>query len=104
MAVLQQRLALVVLEWGVGLMFTTGPVFYRANSLRLFSTVAIFGRGEKRNQWGFGGMCKGGKRFYTGRVEFEGTFIRAQHDAIVSDVLFEKCNSLGCNRELKTLK
>lgn len=30
--------------------------------------------------------------FYTGRVEFEGTFIRAQHDAIVSDVLFRKCN------------
>lgn len=33
-----------------------------------------------------------GNRFYTGRVEFEGTFIRAQHDAIVSDVLFGKCN------------
>jgi site-specific DNA recombinase len=32
-----------------------------------------------------------GNRFYTGRVEFEGTFIRAQHDAIVSDVLFGKC-------------
>jgi len=32
-------------------------------------------------------------RFYTGRVEFEGSFIRAQHDAIVSDVLFGKCNS-----------
>ncbi len=30
--------------------------------------------------------------FYTGRVEFEGTFIRAQHDAIVSDVLFQECN------------
>lgn len=33
-----------------------------------------------------------GNRFYTGRVEFEGTFIRAQHDAIVSDVLFCKIN------------
>ncbi|MEW6116427.1 MAG: recombinase family protein [Nitrospirota bacterium] len=33
-----------------------------------------------------------GNRFYTGRVEFEGTFIRAQHDAIVSDVLFRKCS------------
>ncbi len=32
-------------------------------------------------------------RFYTGRVEFDGTYIRAQHDAIVSDVLFEKANS-----------
>jgi len=31
-------------------------------------------------------------RFYTGRVEFEGQLIRAQHDAIVSDVLFMKCN------------
>lgn len=30
-------------------------------------------------------------RFYTGRLEFEGTYIRAQHDAIVSDVLFEAC-------------
>ena len=29
---------------------------------------------------------------YTGRVEFEGTFIRAQHDAIISDILFRKCN------------
>jgi site-specific DNA recombinase len=29
-------------------------------------------------------------RFYTGRVEFEGELIRAQHDAIVSDVLFRK--------------
>jgi len=33
-----------------------------------------------------------GNRFYTGRVEFEGTFIRAQHDAIISDVLFGRCN------------
>jgi len=31
-------------------------------------------------------------RFYTSRVEFEGQLIRAQHDAIVSDVLFLKCN------------
>ena len=29
-------------------------------------------------------------RFYTGRTEFEGELIRAQHDAIVSDVLFRK--------------
>ena len=28
-----------------------------------------------------------GNRFYTGRVEFEGEFIRAQHDAIISDGL-----------------
>lgn len=32
-----------------------------------------------------------GNRFYTGRVEFEGESIRAQHDAIVSDVLFRAC-------------
>jgi len=32
-------------------------------------------------------------RFYTGRVEFEGRFIRAQHDAIISDLLFEKANA-----------
>jgi len=31
-------------------------------------------------------------RFYTGRIEFEGTFIHARHDAIISDVLFSKCN------------
>ena len=31
-------------------------------------------------------------RFYTGRTEFKGTFIRARHDAIISDVLFRKCN------------
>jgi len=45
-------------------------------------------------------------RFYTGRralnrsfkagsgsgIEFEGTFVRAQHDAIISDMLFSKCN------------
>ena len=36
-----------------------------------------------------------GNRFYTGRVEFEGTFIRARHDAIVSDVLFWRCNGTG---------
>lgn len=30
-------------------------------------------------------------RFYTGRVEFGGDLIRAQHDAIVSDVLFRAC-------------
>ncbi len=29
-------------------------------------------------------------RFYAGRVEFEGELIRAQHDAIVSDVLFRE--------------
>jgi hypothetical protein len=27
-------------------------------------------------------------RFYTGRVEVDGAVIRARHDAIVSDVLF----------------
>jgi site-specific DNA recombinase len=32
-------------------------------------------------------------RFYTGRVEFEGQFIRAQHDAVVSDVLFRQATS-----------
>jgi site-specific DNA recombinase len=32
-----------------------------------------------------------GNRFYTGRVEFEGAFIQARHDAIVSDVLFAAC-------------
>jgi hypothetical protein len=30
-------------------------------------------------------------RRYPGHVEFEGELIRAQHDATVSDVLFEKC-------------
>jgi site-specific DNA recombinase len=37
-------------------------------------------------------------RFYTGRVEFEGEFIRAQHDAIVSDVLFEQANAPAGSR------
>ncbi|MHC5059162.1 MAG: recombinase family protein, partial [Planctomycetota bacterium] len=32
-------------------------------------------------------------RFYTGRVEFEGELIRARHDAVVSDVLFERANA-----------
>jgi site-specific DNA recombinase len=32
-------------------------------------------------------------RFYTGRIEYDGQFIRAQHDAIVSDVLFEQANA-----------
>ena len=31
-----------------------------------------------------------GNRFYTGRVEFDGDLIRAQHDAIVSDLLFDR--------------
>jgi hypothetical protein len=35
-------------------------------------------------------------RFYTGRVEFEGELIRAQHDAIVSDMLFRQ--AAGGNR------
>lgn len=35
-----------------------------------------------------------GNRFYTGRVEVEGEFIRAQHDAIISDLLFEKCQEI----------
>jgi DNA invertase Pin-like site-specific DNA recombinase len=30
-------------------------------------------------------------RYYTGRVEFEGAFIRGQHDAIISDLLFQRC-------------
>jgi len=33
-------------------------------------------------------------RSYTGRVEFEGDLVRAQHDAIVSDVIFAKAISL----------
>jgi len=36
-------------------------------------------------------------RFYTGRVEFEGKLIRAQHDAVVSDVLFNRANGLDGN-------
>ena len=32
-------------------------------------------------------------RFYTGRIEFEGEFIRARHDAIIADVLFEQANA-----------
>ena len=35
-----------------------------------------------------------GNRFYTGRIEFEGAFIRAQHDAIISDILFQKCQEI----------
>jgi hypothetical protein len=31
-------------------------------------------------------------------AEFEGTFIRARHDAIVSDVLFGKCNVAPANK------
>ena len=34
-------------------------------------------------------------RFYTGRVEFDGDLIRARHDAIVSDVLFNSCQGTG---------
>ncbi|MFN3486313.1 MAG: recombinase family protein, partial [Planctomycetota bacterium] len=34
-------------------------------------------------------------RFYTGRVEFDGAVIRARHDAIVSDVLFNACQPSG---------
>ena len=33
--------------------------------------------------------------FYTGRVEFDGDRIRARHDAIVSDVLFNACRTSG---------
>jgi site-specific DNA recombinase len=32
-------------------------------------------------------------RFYTARVDFDGGLIRARHDAVVSDLLFERCNS-----------
>ncbi len=38
-------------------------------------------------------------RFYTGRVEFEGELIRAQHDAIVSDVLFRQATSRSGSNE-----
>jgi site-specific DNA recombinase len=38
------------------------------------------------------------RRFYTGRVKFEGTFIRAQHDAIVSDMMFKKVNNSVKNK------
>ena len=34
-------------------------------------------------------------RFYTGRVEFEGELIRARHQAVVSDVLFEAAGATG---------
>jgi len=34
-------------------------------------------------------------RFYMGRVEFDGSLIRAWHDAIVSDVLFNSCQGAG---------
>ena len=36
-----------------------------------------------------------GNRFYTGRVEFDGEFVRGQHDAIVSDVLFRKAAAVN---------
>jgi site-specific DNA recombinase len=45
-------------------------------------------------EWGVStlrGMLR--NRFYTGRVEFDGQYIRAQHDAIVSDVLYERANA-----------
>lgn len=32
-------------------------------------------------------------RFYTGRVEYDGAVIHARHDAIVSDLLFQRCNA-----------
>ena len=37
-------------------------------------------------------------RFYTGRVRFDGDLIRAPHNAIVSDVLFNACQhySIAC--------
>lgn len=38
-------------------------------------------------------------RFYTGRVEFDGEPIRAQHDAIVSDVLFRQAASRNGHSE-----
>lgn len=31
-------------------------------------------------------------RFYTARVVFDGDLIRARHDALVSDVLFDRCS------------
>ncbi len=31
-------------------------------------------------------------RFYTGRAEFEGRWIQGQHDAIIANALFRKCN------------
>lgn len=34
-------------------------------------------------------------RFYTGRVEFEGTCIRSQNDALVSDFLRDKGSRTG---------
>ncbi len=34
-------------------------------------------------------------------AEFEGTFIRAQHDAIVSDVLFGKCGKCDALKKRK---
>jgi len=30
-----------------------------------------------------------------GRIEYDGTVIRARHDAIVSDVLFNACQGTG---------
>ncbi|MHC5059111.1 MAG: recombinase family protein [Planctomycetota bacterium] len=51
-------------------------------------------RTAKDNNWQVStlrGMIR--NRFYAGRVDFEGELIRARHDAIVSDVLFEKANS-----------
>jgi len=32
-------------------------------------------------------------RFYTGRVDFDGKLVEAQHDAIVTDALFSKANT-----------
>jgi len=34
-------------------------------------------------------------RFHTGRVEYDGAVIRARHDAIVSDVLFDTWRRQG---------
>lgn len=63
-------------KWICGIL-NTSNVKTQKNSLWYSSTI----RGILKN------------RFYTGRALFEGTFIRAPHDAIVSDVLFRKINS-----------
>jgi site-specific DNA recombinase len=53
-------------------------------------------RTKRGGHWSWG-TVKGilANRFYTGRVEFEGRLVRAQHDAIVADVVFDQAGGVN---------
>jgi site-specific DNA recombinase len=57
---------------------------------RLIEDGVKSARGKGWNTSSVWGVLK--NRFYTGRVELEGKWITGQHEAIVSDTLFRKCN------------